>query len=419
MRRRPPPLGLPLADRGGRPRRRPGRRALPGGAARHAGAGADPPAGRLRKLTWLGLVERRTLGEAAALHATSDLEACEAARLAGRIGLSLPPVGRGARTASRTSRRPRATTLLAPSVRAALARRPLLLFLGRVSWKKGLDRLIRALPRILPRVPGATLAIAGNDDEGLRPALERLAAEIGVADRVLFLGDGPRRRQGRPPPRRRRPRPLLLLGELRQRRARGDGGRLPGRRHPRGGPRRRGPRDRRRHRRRGRSRVRWATALADLLGRPRGAAGDGPSAAAAAARERFGWGVVAATWKPSTTSSWPGDRRGLTAFRLAARSPRSSRPVEDRMRITFLVERPTQFEAPFYRFAARDRRRARAAGALHRPRRGGAGLRPRARPRPVDWGIDLLGGYPHAICPARGRARFLAARARGRAAATC
>jgi len=144
--------------------------------------------GRLRKLAWLGLVERRTLGEAAALHATSALEAAEAARLAGRLGLPLPPavvVANGVEDEPA----PPSDAPLAPAVRAALARRPLLLVLGRVSWKKGLDRLIRALPRILPRLPETTLAIAGNDDEGLRPELERLAAEIGVGDRVVFLGE--------------------------------------------------------------------------------------------------------------------------------------------------------------------------------------------------------------------------------------
>ena len=139
--------------------------------------------GRLRKLLWLGLVERRTLGEAAALHATSALEAHDAEELGAWLGLSLPPavvVANGFEDEP-----PAREADLSPAVRGALARRPLLLFLGRVSWKKGIDRLIRALPRI----PGACLAIAGNDEEGLRPGLERLAAELGAGDRVVFLGE--------------------------------------------------------------------------------------------------------------------------------------------------------------------------------------------------------------------------------------
>jgi glycosyltransferase involved in cell wall biosynthesis len=135
---------------------------------------------RLRKLLWIRLVERRTLAGAAALHATSELEAEEIARL----GLSLPPVyvvpnGVESEPWNR-AREPELT----PAVRAVILRRPLLLFLGRLSWKKGLDRLLPALSQ----VPGATLAIAGNDDEGYRGRLDRLAAEAGVADRVVHLG---------------------------------------------------------------------------------------------------------------------------------------------------------------------------------------------------------------------------------------
>jgi glycosyltransferase involved in cell wall biosynthesis len=136
--------------------------------------------GRLRKRLWIRLVERRTLARAAGLHATSELEAEEVARL----GLPLPPihvVPNGVEAAPWT---PGRETEISPAVRAVLARRPLLLFLGRLSWKKGLDRLVAALAA----VPGATLAIAGNDEEGYRQRLDRLAAAAGVADRVAYLG---------------------------------------------------------------------------------------------------------------------------------------------------------------------------------------------------------------------------------------
>jgi glycosyltransferase involved in cell wall biosynthesis len=135
--------------------------------------------GRWRKLAWMLLAERRTVERAAALHATSALEAEEAARL----DLSLPPV---AVVPNGIDPEPwdGDETALAPPVRAVLGGRPFLLYLGRLSWKKGLDRLIPALVR----VPGAVLAIAGNDEEGIRPGLERLAREMGVADRAVFLG---------------------------------------------------------------------------------------------------------------------------------------------------------------------------------------------------------------------------------------
>lgn len=57
-------------------------------------------------------------------------------------------------------------------------------FLGRINWKKGLDRLIPALAR----APRATLVLAGNDEENYRPVLEQLALQCGVADRIRFVG---------------------------------------------------------------------------------------------------------------------------------------------------------------------------------------------------------------------------------------
>jgi glycosyltransferase involved in cell wall biosynthesis len=76
------------------------------------------------------------------------------------------------------------------------------------------------------------------------------------------------------------------------------------------------------------------------------------------------------------------------------------------VRIAFLVERPTQFEAPFYRFAARDPEHELRVIFLA-PDAASPAFDTELS-RPVDWGIDLLGGYPHRLCPQRGRARFLA-----------
>jgi glycosyltransferase involved in cell wall biosynthesis len=132
--------------------------------------------GRWRKLAWLALAERRTIERAAVLHATSALEAEEAARL----GFPLPPV---AVVPNGIDPEPWDGDLdaLSPPVREVVEGAPFLLFLGRLSWKKGLDRLIPALAE----VPGPVLAVAGNDEEGLGPKLERLA---GDSSKVRFLG---------------------------------------------------------------------------------------------------------------------------------------------------------------------------------------------------------------------------------------
>jgi glycosyltransferase involved in cell wall biosynthesis len=123
-------------------------------------------------------VERRTLHRAAGLHVTSALEAEEA----NRLGLRLPPVFIVPNGVEPAAYRPEAP--VSPAIRRLLENGPFFLFLGRLSWKKGLDRLIPALSQ----APGAALAVAGNDEEGIRPRLERLATDMGVVDRVAFLG---------------------------------------------------------------------------------------------------------------------------------------------------------------------------------------------------------------------------------------
>jgi glycosyltransferase involved in cell wall biosynthesis len=62
------------------------------------------------------------------------------------------------------------------------------LSLGRLAEKKGLDRLIAAFARVVHDVPDCRLVLAGPDDDSLEPSLRRLAAQVGVAERVHFPG---------------------------------------------------------------------------------------------------------------------------------------------------------------------------------------------------------------------------------------
>jgi len=63
---------------------------------------------------------------------------------------------------------------------------PVLLNVGRLARQKGQEYLLRALPAIRRRYPRAFLLVAG---EGLlREHYRRVAAEVGVADAVRFLG---------------------------------------------------------------------------------------------------------------------------------------------------------------------------------------------------------------------------------------
>jgi phosphatidylinositol alpha-1,6-mannosyltransferase len=71
--------------------------------------------------------------------------------------------------------------------RYRLADRPVLVCVSRLVPRKGQDMLIRALPEIRRRVPGAALLIVGGGP--YLTALRRLARQLGVADHVVFTGE--------------------------------------------------------------------------------------------------------------------------------------------------------------------------------------------------------------------------------------
>ena len=73
------------------------------------------------------------------------------------------------------------------------------------------------------------------------------------------------------------------------------------------------------------------------------------------------------------------------------------------MRITFVVERPTQFEVPFYRFAAADP--VHRLRVLYTDPRGAEPVYDPELGQTVSWGMDLRAGYEHAVCPDAGALR--------------
>lgn len=69
-----------------------------------------------------------------------------------------------------------------------LQHRRILLFLGRIHPKKGVDLLIEAFAEIANRDPSLSLVVAGPDGVGWQKALELLARDLGVADRICWPG---------------------------------------------------------------------------------------------------------------------------------------------------------------------------------------------------------------------------------------
>ncbi|MGH3694359.1 MAG: glycosyltransferase family 4 protein [Pseudonocardiaceae bacterium] len=73
--------------------------------------------------------------------------------------------------------------------RHQLGEAPVVLCVSRLVARKGQDMLVRALPIVRRRVPGATLLLVGDGPQ--RGALHRLAESCGVADAVVWAGSVP------------------------------------------------------------------------------------------------------------------------------------------------------------------------------------------------------------------------------------
>jgi glycosyltransferase involved in cell wall biosynthesis len=131
---------------------------------------------RVAKSAWIRLIERANVEQAAALHLTSQLESTELAY----FGWQLP---RLAVIPNAIDEPVAQNDKIAPDVEAITREQPLVLFLGRLSWKKGLDRLLQAFAH----TKSGTLAIVGTDDENFAPQLAKLAADLQIADRVRIL----------------------------------------------------------------------------------------------------------------------------------------------------------------------------------------------------------------------------------------
>ena len=138
---------------------------------------------RTRKAVYDRLFERRNLDCAAAIHYTSQGEL----DLVRPLGLASPgivaPLGVDIAQFS-TPRRRGAFRKRHPH----LAEKQLVVFLGRLTPKKGLDLLAQAFARVASRFPDAHLVIAGPDDEGYGPQVRAFLSQAGVEQRTTMTG---------------------------------------------------------------------------------------------------------------------------------------------------------------------------------------------------------------------------------------
>ncbi|MDQ2844185.1 MAG: glycosyltransferase [Acidobacteriota bacterium] len=134
----------------------------------------------VKKKIYAALCERSNLRGAACLHALTEAEAGDYRRFGLPNPIAVIPNGVDIPASA-------AAGLFLDRFPALRGRR-LILFLGRIHFKKGLDILSEAWARIASRWPEAQLVLAGPDFEGTQALIETRLRELGIERRVTFTG---------------------------------------------------------------------------------------------------------------------------------------------------------------------------------------------------------------------------------------
>jgi glycosyltransferase involved in cell wall biosynthesis len=138
--------------------------------------------GRVRKDIFQALYHRRDLARAAAVHFLSERER----ELASGFEIAAPQVvvELGLAADKYSLQRSGAFTRWHPE----LAGSRVIMYLGRISYTKGLDLLVRAFAQIAQRFGDAHLVLAGPDYEGFGGVLAETLRGCGLTNRVTFSG---------------------------------------------------------------------------------------------------------------------------------------------------------------------------------------------------------------------------------------
>ncbi|MDQ2711845.1 MAG: glycosyltransferase [Acidobacteriota bacterium] len=135
---------------------------------------------RIKKQIYAALFERANLRSAACLHALTEAEARDYRNFGLKNPIAVIP--NGVDVPERAS----ATLFLErfPELRG----KRIVLFLGRIHFKKGLDLLAEAWSRLSRDWPDAQLVLAGPDFENTQLQVEKRLADLGIRHRVTFTG---------------------------------------------------------------------------------------------------------------------------------------------------------------------------------------------------------------------------------------
>ena len=139
---------------------------------------------RAKKQVYAALFERATLAGAACLHALTRAEAQNYRDFGCTQPIAIVPNGVEVSDAG--------SGLLSPepflNAHPALSGKRLLLFLGRLHQKKGVELLVRAWAQVAASAPETCLVLAGPDEDGTRAVIERLVEELGLRSQVRLPG---------------------------------------------------------------------------------------------------------------------------------------------------------------------------------------------------------------------------------------
>lgn len=145
------------------------------------------PLKHLKKSLWWLVRERRSLSEASALFFTCE----EERKLSSQSFWPSIPFINSQIAPYCVEPPPDSAAEHVEAFRSAfsgLTGRRLLLFLGRIHPKKGVDLLLEAFITCAKREPRLTLMVAGPGDEGYINKLKRRAMSAGITDRILWPG---------------------------------------------------------------------------------------------------------------------------------------------------------------------------------------------------------------------------------------
>ncbi len=135
---------------------------------------------RVKKLLYSALFERANVAGATCLHALTAAEAADYRRFGARGPIAIIPNGVHIPAAVT----PEIFLTQFPDLRG----KRIVLFLGRIHYKKGLDILIDSWAAVAKQHPDAHLVIAGPDFEGTRAPLEARVTQLGLEATVTFPG---------------------------------------------------------------------------------------------------------------------------------------------------------------------------------------------------------------------------------------